>query len=63
MLWLTSAGSNMDPFFLWNPIAAPCGASSVGLNWHYESNAENFGSVEVNSKTLTDFSEDQDLFW
>ena len=49
----------MDPFFLWKdngPIAVPCGTSSVGLNWRRDSIAENLGSVEVNGKTLTDFS-------
>ena len=49
----------MDPFFLWKdngPIAVPCGTSSVGLNWRRDSTAENLGSVEVNGKTLTDFS-------
>lgn len=59
MLWTISSGSNMDPFFLWKdngPFAAPCGASSIGLNWHHEYIAENLGSVEVNGKTLSDFS-------
>lgn len=35
MLWTTSSGSNMHPFFLWEdngPIAVPCGTSSVGLS-------------------------------
>lgn len=49
----------MDPFFLWKdnePIAAPCGTSLVRLNSHRECIAENLGSVQVNGKTLTDFS-------
>jgi len=59
MLWTTSSGSNTDPFFLWKdngPIAVSCGTSSVGLNWHHESIADDLGSAELDGKTLTDFS-------